>query len=71
MYAKPNHTRPPQSPWGVAGVEPSTPQQCGDWGLEDIVGGAEVRSWGGRVLSIAFEHEGSTTEALARIRNAR
>ena len=55
----------------IVAMRPDVLVKGGDWGLEDIVGGAEVRSWGGRVLSIAFEHERSTTETLARIRNAR
>jgi D-glycero-beta-D-manno-heptose 1-phosphate adenylyltransferase len=55
----------------ILAMRPDVLVKGGDWGLEDIVGGAEVRSWGGRVLSIAFEHERSTTETLARIRNAR
>lgn len=55
----------------IVAMRPDVLVKGGDWGLEDIVGGAEVQSWGGRVLSIAFEHERSTTETLARIRNAR
>ncbi|NIO39577.1 MAG: D-glycero-beta-D-manno-heptose 1-phosphate adenylyltransferase [Burkholderiales bacterium] len=40
----------------------------GDWRLDDIVGAKEVREWGGRVHSIPFEFERSTTETLSRIR---
>jgi rfaE bifunctional protein nucleotidyltransferase chain/domain len=40
----------------------------GDWSVERIVGGAEVRGWGGAVHSIAFEHERSTTRLLEKIR---
>jgi rfaE bifunctional protein nucleotidyltransferase chain/domain len=40
----------------------------GDWPLERIVGAAEVLAYGGRVESIAFEHERSTTALVARIR---
>ena len=40
----------------------------GDWPVEKIVGAAEVRSWGGTVHSIAFEHDRSTTELLKKIR---
>jgi rfaE bifunctional protein nucleotidyltransferase chain/domain len=40
----------------------------GDWPVERIVGGDVVRRAGGRVVSIAFEHERSTTRMLARIR---
>jgi len=41
----------------------------GDWKPEEMVGGAEVRSWGGSVHAIPFEHERSTTSILARIRS--
>jgi rfaE bifunctional protein nucleotidyltransferase chain/domain len=40
----------------------------GDWAPESIVGAREVRSWGGKVHSIAFEHDRSTTKLLSRIR---
>jgi bifunctional ADP-heptose synthase (sugar kinase/adenylyltransferase) len=36
--------------------------------VDDIVGAREVQSWGGRVYSIPFEHDRSTTALLARIR---
>jgi len=42
----------------------------GDWPEERIVGAAEVRSWGGRVVSIAFRHDRSTTAVIERIRRA-
>ncbi len=40
----------------------------GDWAIDQIVGAAEVQARGGRVLSIPFEHERSTTTLLKRIR---
>jgi rfaE bifunctional protein nucleotidyltransferase chain/domain len=40
----------------------------GDWPVERIVGAAEVLARGGRVLSIPFEHERSTTRLVERIR---
>jgi rfaE bifunctional protein nucleotidyltransferase chain/domain len=40
----------------------------GDWKPEAIVGAAEVKGWGGRVHSIAFQHERSTTALLRKIR---
>jgi rfaE bifunctional protein nucleotidyltransferase chain/domain len=40
----------------------------GDWPRQDIVGAAEVQTWGGAVHSIAFVHERSTTELLEKIR---
>lgn len=42
----------------------------GDWKVADIVGGAEVRGWGGAVHAIPFDHDRSTTSTLARIRGA-
>lgn len=42
----------------------------GDWSVDRIVGAAEVRSWGGSVHSIPFEHERSTTRLIQRIRGA-
>ena len=40
----------------------------GDWKPENIVGAREVQSWGGKVHSITFEHDRSTTKLLTRIR---
>ena len=40
----------------------------GDWAPDRIVGSAEVRGWGGRVHSIAFRHDRSTTQLLSKIR---
>jgi D-glycero-beta-D-manno-heptose 1-phosphate adenylyltransferase len=40
----------------------------GDWQPADIVGGPEVRSWGGTVRAIPFVHERSTTALVDRIR---
>jgi D-glycero-beta-D-manno-heptose 1-phosphate adenylyltransferase len=40
----------------------------GDWPVERIVGAAEVLARGGRVLSVPFEHERSTTRLVERIR---
>jgi rfaE bifunctional protein nucleotidyltransferase chain/domain len=40
----------------------------GDWSVERIVGAAEVQGWGGRVHSIPFLHETSTTRVLERLR---
>ena len=49
-------------------VRPDVRVKGGDWKVEDIVGAAEVKSWGGRVHSIPFEHERSTTALLKKIR---
>ncbi|MDS4013301.1 MAG: adenylyltransferase/cytidyltransferase family protein [Candidatus Accumulibacter sp.] len=40
----------------------------GDWPVDTIVGNTEVRSWGGCVLSLPFQHQVSTTALLARVR---
>jgi rfaE bifunctional protein nucleotidyltransferase chain/domain len=40
----------------------------GDWTPDRIVGATEVRGWGGKVHSIPFQHERSTTALLTRIR---
>jgi rfaE bifunctional protein nucleotidyltransferase chain/domain len=43
----------------------------GDWAVERIVGSAAVLARGGRVVSIPFEHERSTTTLLQRIRSSK
>ena len=40
----------------------------GDWPLEKIVGYPEVTAWGGKVHSIPFVHERSTTALMEKIR---
>jgi rfaE bifunctional protein nucleotidyltransferase chain/domain len=40
----------------------------GDWSADKIVGAKEVTAWGGKVHSIPFRHDRSTTELLSRIR---
>lgn len=42
----------------------------GDWPVERIVGAPEVMGWGGKVHSIPFQHQRSTTDLLTRIRKA-
>ncbi len=42
----------------------------GDWPIERIVGAREVLARGGKVYSIPFEHQRSTTRLLERIRGA-
>ena len=42
----------------------------GDWTPDRIVGATEVASWGGKVHSIPFRHETSTTRLLSRIRGS-
>ena len=41
----------------------------GDWTLDKIVGASEVLAWGGKVHSIPFRFERSTTATLDKIRN--
>jgi rfaE bifunctional protein nucleotidyltransferase chain/domain len=43
----------------------------GDWAIDKIVGGTEVKSWGGSVHAIEFQFERSTTATLAKIRNSK
>jgi bifunctional ADP-heptose synthase (sugar kinase/adenylyltransferase) len=40
----------------------------GDWPLAKIVGNQEVSGWGGRVVSIPFIYQQSTTALLDKIR---
>ncbi|WP_291993752.1 adenylyltransferase/cytidyltransferase family protein [Candidatus Accumulibacter sp. ACC003] len=40
----------------------------GDWPVDKIVGNGEVAGWGGRVLSIPFIHQTSTSTLLDKIR---
>ena len=42
----------------------------GDWPVDQIVGAREVINWGGRVESIPFQFERSTTALLSRIRKS-
>lgn len=41
----------------------------GDWSVDKIVGAGEVTGWGGKVVSIPFIHERSTTALLQKIRS--
>jgi D-glycero-beta-D-manno-heptose 1-phosphate adenylyltransferase len=54
----------------IAACRPDVLVKGGDWPVERIAGAAGVRARGGRVLSIAFEHERSTTELVQRIRGS-
>ena len=49
-------------------IQPEVLVKGGDWRSQDIVGAAEVLSWGGSVHSIPFLHERSTSGLLKRIR---
>jgi D-glycero-beta-D-manno-heptose 1-phosphate adenylyltransferase len=52
----------------IAACRPDVLVKGGDWPVERIVGAPAVLARGGRVVSIAFEHERSTTELVKRIR---
>jgi rfaE bifunctional protein nucleotidyltransferase chain/domain len=54
----------------IAACRPDVLVKGGDWPVERIVGGPGVLARGGRVLSIPFEHERSTTDLLRRIRGS-
>lgn len=52
----------------IAACRPEVLTKGGDWPVARIAGAGEVLARGGRVLSIPFEHERSTTALVARIR---
>ena len=52
----------------IAACRPEVLVKGGDWPQERIVGGRDVLARGGRVVSIPFEHERSTTALMRRIR---
>ncbi len=54
----------------ILSSRPEVLAKGGDWKSEAIVGAAEVRGWKGRVHSIPFEHQRSTTAMLQKIRGA-
>lgn len=49
-------------------VRPDVLVKGGDWAVDKIVGAAETVSRGGKVFSIPFLHETSTTKTLEKIR---
>jgi rfaE bifunctional protein nucleotidyltransferase chain/domain len=49
-------------------VRPEILAKGGDWPVEKIVGGKETLARGGRVVSIPFEHQRSSTALLERIK---
>jgi rfaE bifunctional protein nucleotidyltransferase chain/domain len=52
----------------ILACRPEVLVKGGDWKTDAIVGAREVLGWGGKVQSIAFEFERSTTATLGRIR---
>ena len=55
----------------ILAVRPEVLVKGGDWPVGNIVGAREVSGWGGRAVSIPFEHQRSTSSLLQRIRNSR
>jgi len=52
----------------IEALAPDVLVKGGDWPVEKIVGAGGVLARGGRVASIPFEHQRSTTALLAKIR---
>jgi D-glycero-beta-D-manno-heptose 1-phosphate adenylyltransferase len=52
----------------IAACRPQVLVKGGDWPVERIVGAGGVLARGGKVVSIPFEHQRSTSELLRRIR---
>ena len=52
----------------IEAVRPEVLVKGGDWPAEKIVGAIETLARGGRVISIPFEHQRSTTALLEKIR---
>ena len=50
-------------------IRPDHLVKGGDWALDSIVGADQVRSWGGKVHSMPFEYQRSTTDLVKRIRS--
>ena len=53
----------------IRACRPNILVKGGDWQVDKIVGAADVISWGGKVHSIPFLHERSTTALLNKIRS--
>ncbi len=54
----------------IEALRPDVLAKGGDWAIDRIVGASGVLERGGRVVSIPFEHERSTTALLQRIRGS-
>ena len=54
----------------IRALRPDVLIKGGDWKPADIVGAADVTAWGGKVHSIPFLHQNSTTALLEAIRNS-
>jgi rfaE bifunctional protein nucleotidyltransferase chain/domain len=51
-------------------VKPDVYAKGGDYDMEQIPEARLARTWGARIVSIAFEHERSTTALLKRVRGS-
>ena len=54
----------------IEALRPEVLVKGGDWPAEKIVGGVQTLARGGRVVSIPFAHQRSSTALLERIRKA-
>ncbi|HXK23107.1 MAG TPA: D-glycero-beta-D-manno-heptose 1-phosphate adenylyltransferase [Myxococcota bacterium] len=52
----------------IRSLRPDVLAKGGDWQLEEIVGRAEIESWGGRVVRIPVVRGARTTALVTRIR---
>ena len=52
----------------ILDCQPDILVKGGDWSVDNIVGAPEVRGWGGKVVSIPFLHQTSTTALVSKIR---
>ncbi|MBL0208648.1 MAG: bifunctional heptose 7-phosphate kinase/heptose 1-phosphate adenyltransferase [Propionivibrio sp.] len=52
----------------ILACRPDVLVKGGDWPVDKIVGNTQVIGWGGRVVSIPFIHQTSTTALLDKIR---
>jgi rfaE bifunctional protein nucleotidyltransferase chain/domain len=55
----------------ILACRPDVLVKGGDWAVDQIVGAPEVLAWGGRVHSIPFLHQTSTTAILTKVRQGR
>lgn len=51
----------------IEAIKPDILVKGGDWKIEDIVGREFVESYGGRVVTIPFEYDISTTKVVERV----
>ncbi len=54
----------------IIAARPDVLVKGGDWTVDRIVGAPQVQAYGGRVVSMPFDFERSTTDTLRRIRQA-